>query len=277
MKIEYLIFGKGFMGNKFANFLENSFLSQVRIKDVNTVIREIEKYKPRIVINCVGRTGTPTVDWCEDHKLETMQANVTVPLLVLEACQSLNKKMVHLGTGCIYEGNNGGKGYSEEDEPNFYGSFYSRTKLIIEKILKEYDNILQLRLRMPMDNVPSSKNLIDKLLKYDKIADLRNSITVLKDFFPIAKKLIDGNEAGIFNVTNKGSITNKEILDIYKEVTGEEKKYQLIDQRILEGFTKARRSVCTLSVKKIENLGLEVRDVKTAVRECIEEYKRNKN
>ncbi|MEK6922907.1 MAG: sugar nucleotide-binding protein [Nanoarchaeota archaeon] len=276
MKVRYLVLGNGFFGNKLANYLEGSFLSKARINSVRDVESEIQKFDPKFVINCVGKTGRPNVDWCEDHKLETAQSNITVPLHILEACQKLNKKMVHLSTGCIYEGDNGGKGFSEEDEPNFYGSYYSRTKLIIEKILKEYDNVLQLRLRMPMDDIPGERNILDKLLKYNKVANLRNSITVLGDFLPIAKRLMDSDEMGIFNTTNKGAITNKEILDIYEEVTGEKKNYELIDQKELEKFTKARRSVCVISVKKLEDKGIKIRDVKEAVRDCIQRYSQNK-
>ena len=33
-------------------------------------------YKPTHVLNSAGVTGRPNVDWCEDHKQETIRANV---------------------------------------------------------------------------------------------------------------------------------------------------------------------------------------------------------
>jgi len=122
-KIKYLIFGKGYLGKKFNDFLEDSSISDLRIENKESVIKEIEKYNPDFVINCVGKTGRPNVDWCEDHKEETTFSNITVPLMIASACQETSKKMVHIGSGCIYNGDNGGKGFSEEDESNFYGSY----------------------------------------------------------------------------------------------------------------------------------------------------------
>ena len=143
--VKYLIFGKGYIGNKFHNFLEDSLISDKRINSAEDAEEEIKKYDPEVVINCIGRTGVPNVDWCEDHKIETVKGNITVPLMILEASQNLDKYMVHIGSGCVYEGDNNGKGWSEDDEPNFGGSFYSRTKASSEKMINEFP-VLQLSL-----------------------------------------------------------------------------------------------------------------------------------
>ena len=66
-----LIFGNGFVGNKFKNVLSSAIVSTVDIIDPPAVRAEIEKQSPDVVINCAGMTGKPNVDWCEDHKLET--------------------------------------------------------------------------------------------------------------------------------------------------------------------------------------------------------------
>ena len=138
MGYKYLIFGNGFLGNKFNSFLDNSFISELEIREIDPVIEEINKYSPEIIINCVGRTGTPNIDWCEKNQSKTFHSNVLVPLIIAEACKRLNKKMVHIGSGCVYEGDNNGAGFSEEDEPNYFGSFYSETKIISEKLLKKF-------------------------------------------------------------------------------------------------------------------------------------------
>jgi nucleoside-diphosphate-sugar epimerase len=45
--------------------------------------------------------------------------------------------MVHIGSGCTYQGDNDGKGYSEEDIPNWDGNYYAWTKIVSERYLKD--------------------------------------------------------------------------------------------------------------------------------------------
>ncbi|KAI3907303.1 hypothetical protein MKW98_010653 [Papaver atlanticum] len=45
-----------------------------------------------------------------------------------------------------------GVGFKEEDSLNFSVSFYSKTKVMVEELLKEYDNVCTLRVRMPISS-----------------------------------------------------------------------------------------------------------------------------
>ncbi len=103
-------------GNNFNDYLKDTIISKVRIKDINDICVEIEKYKPQVVINCIGKTGIPNVDWCESHKEETFFSNVTVPTYMAEVCENAGLYMVHMGSGCIYEGD---RRYTEGSTPNF--------------------------------------------------------------------------------------------------------------------------------------------------------------
>lgn len=280
--VKYLIFGNGFLGNKFQEYFESIGESTILLKDrigPITTYKElkfqIKEYKPEIVVNAIGKTGKPNVDWCEDHREETFFSNVTIPTMMAEICQDMDKYMVHIGSGCVYEGDNNGLGYTEEDESNFKGSFYSRTKIYSEQILKEYSNILQLRIRMPIDSEPSAKNLITKLTKYTKVINERNSVTCIPDLMKITNELIYRKETGIFNVANKGNISHKKILDIYREIVDSNFELpEFISVEELKGLTIAGRSNCVLSTQKLENLGIEVKNVKTGIRECMKEYKK---
>jgi hypothetical protein len=75
--------------------------------------------------------------------------------------------------GCIYsydaEHPIGGKRFTETDPPNFFGSFYSYTKGLVEKMLVTYDNLLILRLRMPISDDLSDRNFITKISRYAKV------------------------------------------------------------------------------------------------------------
>ncbi len=273
--MKMLIFGQGYIAHKFKDFFgTEAEVSSIRIEDYSSVKAELEAKKPDVVVNCAGKTGRPNVDWCEDHKMETLFGNVTAPLILARACEETGTYMVHIGSGCVYQGYNDGKGYGEEDEPNFAGSFYSRTKAWSEAMLKEFP-VLQLRLRMPFDSVPSERNFITKIVKYNKVISVPNSISVLEDFLIAAKTLIEQKATGVFNVTNPGTITHQEILDIYKELVDPSYEYSLFSVEEMEKITKAKRSNCGLSVAKLESHGVHLRPVAEAVRASLAEYRKH--
>ncbi|MBU0981590.1 sugar nucleotide-binding protein [Patescibacteria group bacterium] len=273
--MKYLIFGKGYIAHKFKDFLgEKAVISDVRIEDYSAILEELKKQQPDVVINCAGKTGKPNVDWCEDNKMETIFSNVVAPIILARACENLGIYMTHVGSGCVYEGDNEGNGYSENDEPNFDGSFYSRTKAWSEDMLKEFP-VLQLRLRMPFDSEPGERNFITKITKYPKVISVPNSISVIEDFLKASVKLMGKRATGIFNMTNPGTIDHKEILDMYKEIVDPLYKYELFSVEEMERITKARRSNCGLSSKKLEDEGIKMRPIHEAIRDSLKRYKEN--
>jgi 3,5-epimerase/4-reductase len=102
------------------------------------VIAELEKYKPTHVLNAAGSTGRPNVDWCEDHKEDTIRNNVIGTLNLTDCCYEKGIHITVFATGCIYTYDDahpiGGKGYLETDKANFAGSFYSETKAHVEEV-----------------------------------------------------------------------------------------------------------------------------------------------
>lgn len=281
---KYLILGNGFLGNRIYNYFrenrEDVILSDERIGSIATS-KELKflmtKHQPEIVMNMIGKTGRPNIDWCESNKESTFFSNVTIPTFMAEVCNDIDIRMVHLGSGCIYEGineKNPEKGFRESDIPNFTGSFYSKTKIFSEQILSRYNDILQLRIRMPMDNRPGDRNLIDKLLKYNKVINEQNSITYIPDFLKIATELMNRKETGIFNIVNEGSVGHKEILSMYKEIVDPEFNMPTFIE-IKELDIIAKRSNCILSTKKLEDIGIKARNVREAIRECMYIYKQN--
>jgi dTDP-4-dehydrorhamnose reductase len=253
INMKYLIFGSnGYLGQKFKNYFSNSAVSSdVFIEKEEDVLREIERVQPNWVLNCTGVTGRPNIDWCEDHKQETFKGNVLLPLIITKACQKTKVKMLHLGSGCVYSGDNQGRGWKETDAPNFAGSFYSKTKALSEDMLKDYD-VLQLRLRMPIDNnINNERNFIRKITQYKKVINVKNSMTIVDDMLKVAELLMSKNKTGIYNTVNPGPMSHKEILDLYKEIIDPGFKYEIISVDELHKRVKAERSNCVLNTGKL--------------------------
>lgn len=273
--MKFLIYGRGYLGEHFLKFLKNECEKVVYgegdIGNLEQVQADLTKHSPDVVINCAGRTGRPNVDWCEDHKEETFYANVTGPLVLAEACHNSKIKLVHLGSGCIYEGDNNGRGFTEKDAPNFDKSFYSKTKKWSEELIKEtYPDVLQLRLRMPIDANTGERNFISKIIHYEKNISVPNSMTVIEDFLPAAYALIKKGSTGIYNMTNPGSIDHQTILNLYKEIVDQNFEYELMSlEEMYDRYAKAGRSNCILDNSKLKNEGIHMRPIDEAIRDCI--------
>lgn len=138
----YLLLGKnGWIGGKLIDLLTEQkktfYLSDARTMNRESLIAELEKYKPTHVLNAAGVTGRPNVDWCEDHKAETIRTNVIGCLNVADVCAERGIHHLLYATGCIFEYDEvhtiGGPGFLETDYPNFHKSFYSHTKVNYEQ------------------------------------------------------------------------------------------------------------------------------------------------
>jgi len=249
----------------------------IDIGEKDHVVSALEEFQPDIVINAVGRTGRPNVDWCEDHKEETMWSNVAGPLILLNECSKRGLYWVHMSSGCIYEGDNGGKGFTEEDDPNFTSSFYSKSKAWADQMLREFSNqVLVLRLRMLFDGTSEERNLITKIAHYDKVLDVQNSITYLPEFIEATKKPIDNEKTGLYNIVNPGTISPFQIMEMYKEIVDPSKEFEAITNEELLKIAKAPRSNCVLNTDKLKGEGIELRPVEDVVKAALEEIASNK-
>ena len=267
MKI--LIFGpRGYLGQRFQSVFPDALGCDADIADAAAVAAALEEHHPDVVINCAGKTGSPNVDWCEDHKEETLRSNTLGPLVLLEECGKRGIYWVHLSTGCIYEGQ---KDFTEEDPPNFSGSFYSRSKGWADQILKDFP-VLQLRLRMPFDDTPDPRNLITKLARYPRVLDAENSLTYVPDFLSAAKTLMQRKRTGIYNIVNPGSLSPYRVMELYREIVDRNHRFEHLSLTDLPGAVRAGRSNCTLSTAKLEKEAIRLQPVEEAMRKALRAY-----
>lgn len=256
--------GRGYLGQYFRGLYPDAVAPEVDIVDPRAVAQALDAHRPEVVINCAGRTGRPNVDWCESHQLETFQVNVTGALVVMHACLERAMYLVYISSGCIYEGDNGGRGFGEEDSPNFTGSFYSRTKAWAEHVIRDFP-VLTLRLRMPFDGTASERNLIVKLCKYSRVLTAPNSLTHLPDFFRAAQALIERRATGVYNVVNEGAMSPYEVVRRYSRLVEVGHRFEPLSADQLPEVARAGRSNCLLSTAKLRDAGLALPPVEEAV------------
>lgn len=96
----------------------------------------------------------------------------------------------------------------------------------VEELLKEYDNVCTLRVRMPISSdLSNPRNFITKISRYNKVVNIPNSMTVLDELLPISVEMAKRNLTGIWNFTNPGVVSHNEILEMYKTYIDPSFKY----------------------------------------------------
>lgn len=225
--LKFLIYGRtGWIGGLLGKICEKQRIpfeyGKGRLENAAQILADIQTVKPTHVFNAAGVTGRPNVDWCETHKPETIRTNVVGTLTLADVCRERGLLMMNYATGCIFEYDEthplgSGIGFKEEDKPNFIGSFYSKTKAMVEELLKEYDNVCTLRVRMPISSdLSNPRNFITKISRYNKVVNIPNSMTILDELLPISVEMAKRNLRGIWNFTNPGAVSHNEILEMYK-------------------------------------------------------------
>ncbi|KAM6483175.1 hypothetical protein HDV62DRAFT_405200 [Trichoderma sp. SZMC 28011] len=271
--------GNGWIAGQLKRLLEEQgkevHTTTIRMENREAVLSELFLIRPTHVLNAAGCTGRPNVDWCEDNKSQTVRSNVIGTLNLADACFQAKIHCTIFATGCVYQYDQthpiGGRGYTEEDRPNFEGSFYSLTKSHVEPILSSYSNCLILRLRMPVSDDLHPRNFVTKLLSYERVVDIPNSNTMLHDLLPASVILAEHGETGVYNFTNPGSISHNEVLKLFKEIVRPEFSWRNFTLEEQAKVIKAGRSNCTLDTTKlVAKLG----EYKYGIPEIHEAYKR---
>ena len=263
-KIDYYIFGStGFIGSIIKDTLndlnKNIYNTKLRLDNVEQIENEIMIYKPTYVICSAGLTGEPNISWCETHKTETIETNITYQMTLAHICKKHNIHLTIIGSGVIFHND---KFYTEDDEGNYDKNFYGKCRIFLENMVKNY-NVLYVRINYPISKNYSTKNLITKLLSYSKIDNVEITLTYLDELIPYLVDMISNHELGICNLVNEGKISLEEITHIYYEV-----KNMKYDKTITNNTIN--RSTSLLHVGKLKKYN--AMNVKDAVRECVQNY-----
>jgi dTDP-4-dehydrorhamnose reductase len=252
-----------------------------RLENVADVASELDRVKPRYVLNAAGLTGRPNIDWCEDHKLETVRVNVLGTLHLVDACNARGIHVTNFATGCIYNYDEktdhrmGGKPFSEDDAPNWTQSYYSVTKTMSEQLIAPYPNVLTLRLRMPISETLHPRSFVTKIASYPRLVNFPNSVTILKDMLPLSLEMTEREIKGVFNFTNPGAITHNEVMELYKEYVDPTKTWEnfTVEEQAL--ILKSGRCNCHLDVSKLQAVfpDRQLPDIHSSLKACFQRIK----
>lgn len=210
-----LILGSnGYLGKWTMKILQNKgvpvFGCNVRLSNITSIKDIIGALKCTHVICAAGISGKPTIDWCEEHEIETFNTNVLDVLNLVRLCNDLDVHLTIYGSGLVYSGYGS---YTEDDEPNYYEKVYTRYRILLEHLLKKspYTNWLYLRIIFPCTFDGNPKCFFEKLKTKPYVHDISVPITCVPYMFDLLPDLLLDNTAGIYNFVNKGTIHLSEL------------------------------------------------------------------
>jgi 3,5-epimerase/4-reductase len=288
-----LIFGgKGWIGSQFCKLLksEEYILSSYRADDTENIEKEIKENNITHIVSFIGRTRGPgytTIDFLEnkDRLKDNLNDNLYCPLSLAFLSLKYNLHYTYMGTGCIFAYENienldlnKEHKYSEEDKPNFTGSAYSTVKGYTDSLFHNeifQNNVLNVRIRMPITAEDNDRNFITKITTYEKICSIPNSMTVLPELLPYLLEMIKRNEVGTINLCNPGVIEHNEILSMYKEIIDPNFTWKNFSIQEQDKILLSKRSNNYLSTEKLESL-FPVKPIKESVRDILYQMKENR-
>lgn len=292
--MKVLVYGsRGWIGNMFCKLMERENINYInglaRVDDDDELKKEIDLINPTHIVSFIGRTHgvyegetIGTIDYLEKpgKLVENMRDNLYSPILLALLCKERNIHFSYLGTGCVFtyddvhpfgEERNG---FTEDSKPNFFGSSYSIVKGYTDRLMKYFgDNVLNIRIRMPITNEINPRNFITKITNYKKICSVPNSMTVLPELLPFVLDMMKNKTTGTINLTNPGLITHNEILEMYKEIVDPTFVWENFSIQEQNEILASKRSNNYLETNKLEYLYPSVQNIKVSVRKILEEMR----
>ena len=285
----YLLGGSGYVGSAYQALLQRKGLAFRNIRRAEfdytnkaALTDLLRREKPAFLINAAGYTGKPNVDACELHKSECLMGNSVLPGTVASACTDAGVPWGHVSSGCIYTGARpDGTGFTETDTPNFTFrtnncSFYSGTKALGEETLAGVPNVYVWRLRIPFNQVDNPRNYLTKLLRYQLLLDAANSISQLDEFVAATLECWEKHVPfGIYNVTNPGQVTTREVVDLIKKsgVSNKDFKFFTDEAEFMRTAAKTPRSNCVMNSTKLAATGIKLTEVHEAVEQALRSWR----
>lgn len=252
--------------------------SDIEIRDeslqlVKVLTKAAGNVVPEAVINTAALID---LDYCETHKEECYAVNTIGAVNIAKACDALGWKLVHISSGCVFDGMGSSKAYTEEDDPT-PASFYAVSKAEADRMLLNSDfsiPILILRPRQLVSAVPNKTNMLTKFLAVPQPARFitsPNSITCLENFAEMIDHLLVINAIGVYNCANEGTISPYEIAEKLTKLNPELNPQPIEYQKYLDSI-KVKRVNTVLNIDKLKASGYHPRTAAAVIDWCVENY-----
>ncbi|MBA7511062.1 dTDP-4-dehydrorhamnose reductase [subsurface metagenome] len=235
--------------------LEGAKFYQLDVRDANRVNELMKEIQPDIVINAAAKRNT---GYCEKNPDEAYKVNVEGTKNIVNACKTINVKMVFISSSLVFDGTKGK--YSEDDELNPLNT-YGKQKVMAEKIIKDnLNNWLIIRASYIYGWFRGSDNFVTWVIEnlksgreiqisYDQFVTPIH----VENFVDILVKLLEKDKSGIYHVGEGECLSKYEFVKRIKETFRfDEAIIKPISSEALNSNTVKPKNNC-LDLNKIKN------------------------
>ena len=212
--------------------------AESRAEDPQGVREELARVRPRLVFAALGRThgvhegqSFGTIDYLEmpGRLRENVRDNLVAPLTLAAICREAEVPFASIATGCIFEAakeeilDESLPGFDDNAPGNFFASSYSTVKGAADSLLRLLfaDSALWFRIRMPITHDLHTRSFLTKILRYDKVCSMPNSMSVLdgpSGLLSLFLKMALAGYKGCYNGCNPSVMNHNEILALYRDI-----------------------------------------------------------
>lgn len=268
-----LVIGRGFVGSKVVRELPHAVSYDVDIADRKAVRGVFECVRPKFLINCAGKAGSPNIDWCERNKEATWRSNVEGVRILAELCAEFDCFLVQLSSGCLFRGAALSSCGWRENDQTFAPNFYLRTKLEAERIVLGFPFSI-IRIRLPVDSEPHPRNTLTKICSFDFVTRGCNSITVLDDLVYTIRMVLKERTHGIIHCVSPDAVSPSHMRRLMISAGLASRNFKEIDTPELEELKLVRvaRSDAILATKRLNSLGIRLDPTDRSLANVISRY-----
>ena len=202
----------------FSKDLSDKLITNVDVKNHDSLVEVFNKTKPDIVINCIGLVKQLTD---ANDPLKALPINSLLPHRLANLCKLTNSRLIHISTDCVFSGKKGN--YKESDFPDCY-DLYGRSKFLGEV---DYPHAITLRTSIIGHELAGNRSLINWFLSAEgHVKGFEKAIysgfptvelaRIIRDFVLPNKEL-----HGLYHVASK-PINKLELLKLVAEIYNKE-------------------------------------------------------
>ena len=178
---------------------------QLDILNINSIRKNIRKYKPDIFIHMAGLSRPMNIH--DKNIINSISLNIIGTANVTIACSEKNIKLIYFSTNFVYPGTKGN--FSENSDLNPFNN-YGWSKLGGETSVRLYENSLILRVCMteePFIHKEAFSDVITNFIYHGKVAEYLMKIINLKGVINVG-----GKSQSVYNFAKKNNVKVKKVL-----------------------------------------------------------------
>lgn len=239
----------------------NSKTKIIDVTNFDNLKEYILEIKPDFIVNCIG----VLINGSKQNIKNAIYLNAYLPHLLNQLCNSMNSKLIHISTDCVFSGKTGGYDeYSIKDAIDDYGK---------TKSLGEFDSESSLCIRTSIIG-PEIKSNGEGLLHWlfqqnGKVFGYNNvywsGVTTL-ELSKAIRFSIENNINGIWNLTNCEPISKYDLLNKIINI------FSLNNIELDKNFEKKSNK----TLKSTRDINYKVSSYDSMIKEMFDNFKNNK-